>query len=59
MIDGPVFDGAVQLTDRLVDEALVTDGAAGLPGAGTSSTSIVTEIDASPPLPSFAPTVTE
>ena len=58
---GPVFDGAVQVTSRLVLDPTVadTEGTAGRPGGSfTSVTVIVTVTVAVPPAPSEAVTMT-
>ena len=56
---GPVLVGALQLTVRLVWDAAVTAGIAGLPGASVSSsvTFTATATVSVPPLPSLACTV--
>ena len=62
MAGRPVFDGAVQLTDRLVVLFATedTEGAAGRAGGSlTSVTVMVTAIVSVPLLPSSALTVTE
>ena len=58
---GPVFDGTVQLTDRLgvLPATEDTEGAAGRPGGSMTLVSvIVTAMVSLPPLPSSALTVT-
>ncbi len=40
MTGGPLFDGSLQLTVRLVGPAAVTPGASGGPGASSSSVTV-------------------
>ena len=56
---GPEFDGALQVTERLVVVKEATFGGEGRPGAGWSSRLMVTAMLSVPPLPSLTVTVTE
>ena len=61
-MSGPVFDGAVQFTDRLVGlpSTAVTEGAAGRPGGSSTSVMVMVTARVSvPPLSSSAFSVTE
>ena len=60
-MSGPVFVGAVQPTSRLVvdPEVADTEGAAGRPGASSTSVTVIVTVTVSvPPLPSSALTTT-
>ena len=56
---GPVFEGSVHITDRLVAPVAFTSGSAGTPGgSSTSVTLTVTALVAERPMPSSAFTMT-